>query len=62
LPKNILATAGNADGSSLVCNSSNLVTGDTSHYLFADDVHPTPFGHKLLAQYATKAMVIAGWL
>jgi phospholipase/lecithinase/hemolysin len=61
-PKNILATAGNADGSSLVCNASNLVTGDTSHYLFADNVHPTPFGHKLLAQYATKAMVIAGWL
>jgi phospholipase/lecithinase/hemolysin len=61
-PKNILATAGNADGSSLVCNASNLVTGDTSHYMFADNVHPTPYGHKLLAQYATKAMVIAGWL
>ena len=59
---NPLATAGNADGSSLVCKTSNLVAGDTSHYLFADNLHPTPYGHKLLAQYATKAMVIAGWL
>jgi phospholipase/lecithinase/hemolysin len=61
-PKNVLATAGHADGSSLVCDASNLVAGDTSHYMFADNVHPTPYGHKLLAQYATKAMVIAGWL
>ncbi|MEI8171366.1 MAG: SGNH/GDSL hydrolase family protein [Rhodoferax sp.] len=59
---NPLATLGNADGSSLACKSSNLVAGDSSHYLFADGVHPTPYGHKLLAQYVTKAMVIAGWL
>jgi phospholipase/lecithinase/hemolysin len=49
-------------GSSLVCNASNLNTGDVSHYLFADTVHPTPYGYKLLAQYVTKALVIAGWL
>jgi phospholipase/lecithinase/hemolysin len=61
-PANVFATTGNADGSSLVCNSSNLVAGDTSHYLFADNVHPTPYGHKLLAQYAIKALVLAGWL
>jgi len=59
---NPLATVGNADGSSLACKSSNLIAGDTSRYLFADGVHPTPYGHKLLAQYVTKAMVIAGWL
>lgn len=61
-PANVLATTGKADGSSLVCNASNLIAGDTSHYLFADNVHPTPFGHKLLAQFVTKALVIAGWL
>ncbi|WP_394755907.1 SGNH/GDSL hydrolase family protein [Rhodoferax sp.] len=62
LPANVLATAGKTDGSSLVCNAKNLIAGDTSHYLFADYVHPTPFGHKLLAQFVTKALVIAGWL
>lgn len=61
-PANVLATTGNADGSSLVCKAANLIAGDTSRYLFADNVHPTPYGHKLLAQYVTKAMVIAGWL
>ncbi len=48
--------------SSLACNSMNLVPGDSSRYLFADGVHPTPYGHKLLAQYASKALVAAGWL
>lgn len=48
--------------SSLACNSKNLVPGDSSRYLFADGVHPTPYGHKLLAQYASKALVAAGWL
>lgn len=48
--------------SSLACNSSNLVAGDTSRYLFADGVHPTPYGHKLLAQYTAQALVAAGWL
>ena len=60
---NPLASLGKSDGSSLVCNASNLISGvDTSRYLFADSVHPTPYGQKLLAQYVTKAMVIAGWL
>ena len=49
-------------GNSLGCKTSNLIAGDTSHYMFADSVHPTPYGHKLLSQYVTKAMVIAGWL
>jgi phospholipase/lecithinase/hemolysin len=25
-------------------------------------VHPTPYGHKLLAQLVTKELVLAGWL
>ncbi|TXT36358.1 MAG: putative lipase/esterase [Comamonadaceae bacterium] len=62
-PGNILATSTTtADGSSLVCNSKNVIAGDTSHYLFADSVHPTPYGHKLLAQYAIQKLVFAGWL
>jgi len=52
----------NALGSSLVCNSTNVVAGDVSHYLFADTVHPTPYGYKLLAQLVTKSLVLAGWL
>lgn len=59
---NPLATVGMADGSALACKASNLNAGDTSRYLFADGVHPTPYGHKLLAQYVSKALVVAGWL
>jgi len=58
---NPLATA-KKEGSSLACNTSNLIAGDSSRYLFADSVHPTPYGHKLLAQLITKELVIAGWL
>lgn len=59
---NLSAPSPNALGSSLVCNSQNLNAGDVSHYLFADTVHPTPYGYKLLAQLTTKSMVLAGWL
>ena len=49
-------------GSSLVCNGSNLIAGDVSHYSFADAVHPTPFVQLLLARYVSKYMVQKGWL
>lgn len=49
-------------GSSLVCNGSNLIAGDVSHYAFADSVHPTPFVQLLLARYVSKYMVQKGWL
>jgi hypothetical protein len=52
----------NPTGSSLFCNPTNVITGDTSRYLFADGVHPTPYGHKLLAQFVNKELVLAGWL
>jgi phospholipase/lecithinase/hemolysin len=52
----------NPSGSSLFCNPSNVIAGDTSRYLFADGVHPTPYGHKLLAQFVSKELVLAGWL
>jgi len=59
---NLTNPSPNLLGSSLVCNTGNVIAGDTSHYLFADTVHPTPYGYKLLAQLVTKSMVLAGWL
>ncbi len=49
-------------GQSLTCTAASLVTGDTSHYLYADDVHPTPFGYELLAKFVLINMANAGWL
>ena len=48
---------------SLVCNASNTLAGvDVSRYQFADDVHPTAYGHLLLTQFAAKELLQAGWL
>jgi phospholipase/lecithinase/hemolysin len=58
---NVLASPTEA-GSSLVCTPNNLVAGDTSRYLFADGVHLTPYGYKLVAQLVNKELVLAGWL
>ena len=49
-------------GSALGCNGTNLSAGDVSHYQFADDVHPTPFGYWLLARYVSEKIVVRGWL
>jgi outer membrane lipase/esterase len=46
----------------LVCTTQTLIAGDTTHYLFADDVHPTPFGYQLLARLVLKRMTEAQWL
>jgi phospholipase/lecithinase/hemolysin len=57
----------NFGGSSLGCSAANPasmtagVSGDT-HYLFADGVHPTPYGYWLLARYVAKEMLVKGWL
>jgi outer membrane lipase/esterase len=48
--------------SSLVCNSATLTAGDKSKFLYADGVHPTPYGYKLLAQFVTDRLVKAGLL
>jgi len=62
-PANPLATQGSPNsGTSLVCNASNLNPGDISHYEFADQVHPTPYGNILLARYVASQMAIKGWL
>lgn len=47
---------------SLICTNSNTVAGDVSHYMFADDIHPTPFENNLVARYVLKDMAIKGWL
>jgi phospholipase/lecithinase/hemolysin len=57
-----LTPAKNPLGRSLVCNGSNVIAGDISHYSFADEVHPTPFVQLLLARYVSKYMVQKGWL
>lgn len=50
------------EGSSLICTNANTVAGDVSRYMFADDVHPTPFENNLVARYVLKDMAIKGWL
>jgi phospholipase/lecithinase/hemolysin len=47
---------------SLVCNKTNLIAGDVSHYMFADDIHPTPFEYSLVARYVLEQMAVKGWL
>jgi phospholipase/lecithinase/hemolysin len=47
---------------SLACNSSNVIAGDVSHYMFADDIHPTPFEYSLVARYVLEQMILKGWL
>jgi outer membrane lipase/esterase len=56
------ATSSVLAGAALACNPTNLNAGDKSRYQFADDVHPTPYGHQLLAQFAAKVLATAGWL
>lgn len=47
---------------SLVCTGKNVIAGDVSHYMFADDIHPTPFEYSLLAKYVADQMIIKRWL
>jgi phospholipase/lecithinase/hemolysin len=47
---------------SLACTAKNVIAGDVSHYMFADDVHPTPFENWLVARYVLEQMATKGWL
>lgn len=60
---NLTQPSPNPLASSLACNAGNLNTGvlPTDHYLFADTVHPTPYGHSLFALYLLQAMTGKGW-
>ena len=46
---------------SLVCTTATTIAGDVSHFLFADDVHPTPYGHSLLRDMTLDALKAAHW-
>jgi len=46
---------------SLGCNALTLAAGASATHLFADDVHPTPYGHALFATYVLQEMVNKGW-
>jgi len=48
-------------GSSLTCTAASTIAGDTSHYQYADTVHPTPYGYQLIAQFMTLKLIAAGW-
>ena len=49
--------------SSLACTTSNTLSGvDVSSYFYADTVHPTPAGYKLLNRYVAEQMAKVGWL
>ena len=57
------------DGSSLFCNSTAGVpyngvrTGaDVNTWQFADGVHPTPGGHKIISDYVTSQLRAFGWI
>lgn len=57
------ATPAGFGATSLVCNSSNVLPGvAVDHYMFADGVHPTPYGYLLLARLVSKEMLVKGWL
>ncbi|MCY4753113.1 SGNH/GDSL hydrolase family protein [Pelomonas aquatica] len=62
MPACDLSPAKNPLASSLVCNANNVVAGDVSHYLFADTVHPTPYGEQLLSQAVSLELARKGWL
>ena len=59
--------------SSLFCNAGTLIAPPAAtvtaadptgvmNYLYADTVHPTPFGYRLLAEYTGLQLSIKGWL
>jgi phospholipase/lecithinase/hemolysin len=48
--------------SSLFCTAATTISGDTSKYLFADGVHPTPYGHELVGKAVIDALTAKGWL
>lgn len=48
--------------SSLTCTKATLSAPDVSHYMFADDIHPTPYEYWLVTRYVLKDMAVKGWL
>lgn len=48
--------------SALVCTTANVIPGPIDRYQFADTVHPTPYGHQLLADLVSFELTRRGWL
>ena len=48
--------------SSLTCTAKTTSAPDVSHYMYADDIHPTPYEYWLVARYVLKDMAVKGWL
>jgi len=48
--------------SSLTCTIKTTSGPDVSHYMFADDIHPTPYEYWLVTRYVLKDMAVKGWL
>lgn len=48
-------------GYSLTCTNASLIAGDVSHYQYADTVHPTPYGHQLIADRVLSDLGKNGW-
>lgn len=56
-----LSPAKNPFGSSLICTKANVIAGAIDNYQFADSVHPTPYGYKLLADLVSAKLGERGW-
>jgi outer membrane lipase/esterase len=62
LPVCDLSAKANTLGSALICGANNLRVGaDIGSALFADSVHPTPKGYKLVFDTVLKSMIKNGW-
>lgn len=57
---NTFAGVPDISGSALLCTTATTLPNST-RYLFADDVHPTPYGHRLLSDLVLAATAKAGW-
>ena len=44
-------------GASITCTTASTIAGDTSRYQFADDVHLTPYGNQLLADFVLARII-----
>jgi phospholipase/lecithinase/hemolysin len=60
----IAAATGGAvtDGPSLLCSKATLIDADTSRHLYADDVHPSAYGHQRLGELVEQFIESIGWL
>ena len=57
-----LSRAKNLLGSALVCTNDNLQADAKPNDAYADTVHPTPYGYRLLADLVAAEMMKRGWL